>query len=185
MTQSVDTRGDGADKHAIRVVSRRTVLAGAGTAIATTLAGCSILADRLGNMVLEEVNVFNGTGEQISGSIEIVGPSDETVLAESFDIEPSENGGDAGNESENADSDESAGIETYGNVWQDAGEYDVTVELDEGFEIDGETSATETVTIENSDEEMLAVFLGGEESTGIHFTVGESLTDFEDANEAV
>lgn len=187
MNQSADVHEGDADEHAVRTVSRRTVLAGAGTAVAISLAGCSMLADQLGEMVLEDVNVFNGTGEQISGTLEVVGPDGETVLSESFDIEASEEegDGDGGNEDESTDAEvETEGGETYADVWQDAGEYEVTVELDDGFEIGGETSAEETVTIDDPDEEMLAVFLGGEEGSGIHFTTGNSLSDFDDSSDA-
>lgn len=185
MKQSTDIHDGDADDRAVRAVSRRTVLAGTGTAVAISLAGCSMLADQLGDMVLEDVNLFNGTGEQISGTIEVVGPDGETALSESFDIEASAEDGNGGNESESTDGEvETEGGETYADVWQDGGEYEVTVELDDGYEIDGETSAEETVTIDDPDEEMLAVFLGGEEGSGIQFTTGNSLTDFEDSSDA-
>lgn len=186
MRQSVNTNG-AASTGTTQRLSRRSMLAGVATVGAISVAGCSMLADRLGDMVLEDVNVFNGTGEQVSGTLEVVGPDGETVLSESFDIDASEEDGDGGNESESTDSGvetETEGGETYADVWQDAGEYAVTVELADEFEIDGETSAEETVAIDEPDDEMLAVFLGGEEGSGIHFTTGNSLTDFEDSSDA-
>ncbi|NUC73824.1 hypothetical protein HTZ84_16200 [Haloterrigena sp. SYSU A558-1] len=109
-----------------RLCSRRTfIAAGSATALAS-LAGCSAVADFLADMALQEVNVFNGADESVSGTIEVVDPDDETVLEETFDLEAS---------SEDDESDENTeATAQYDDVWTDSGDYEVTVALDDPLE---------------------------------------------------
>jgi len=147
--------------------SRRQFLAASGTAVLTTVAGCSRLANFIADQILEDVNVFNETAQQHSGSIKVTGPAGETVLDDSFDLSSSE--------SENDDNDSTA---VFADVWTEAGSYDATLELD--TDIDGRSQATDTVTITAPDEEMLAVVLGVESmEESIGFRVGEDLSGFQ------
>ena len=148
--------------------SRRQFLAASGTAVLTTVAGCSQLANFIADQILEDVNVFNETAQQRSGSIKMTGPAGDTVLDDSFDLSSSE--------SEDNDDDSTA---VFADVWTEAGSYDATLELD--TDIDGRSQATDTVTITAPDEEMLAVVLGAESmDEPIGFRVGEDLSGFQD-----
>ncbi|WP_226039982.1 hypothetical protein [Natrinema sp. DC36] len=106
-----------------RLCSRRTFIAAGSTTALVSLAGCSAIADFLADMALQEVNVFNGADQSVSGSIEIVDPDDETVLEETFDLEeePEE-------DEETGDSNEA--LAQYDDVWTATGDYEVTVALD-------------------------------------------------------
>lgn len=147
--------------------SRRQFLAASGTAVLTTIAGCSRLANFIADQILEDVNVFNETAQQRSGSIKLTDPAGETVLDDSFDLSSSE--------SEDDDNDSTA---VFPDVWTEAGSYDATLELD--ADIDGQSEATDTVTITDPDEEMLAVVLGDESmDEPIGFRVGEDLSSFQ------
>jgi len=147
--------------------SRRQFLAASGTAVLTTIAGCSRLANFIADQILEDVNVFNETAQQRSGSIKLTDPAGETVLDDSFDLSSSE--------SEDDDNDSTA---VFADVWTEAGSYDATLELD--TDIDGRSQATDTVTITAPDEEMLAVVLGVESmEESIGFRVGEDLSGFQ------
>ncbi|SFS54308.1 hypothetical protein [Halostagnicola kamekurae] len=152
--------------------SRRTFLATSGATVLAATAGCTTVVDFIGDQLLEEVNVFNETNRKIAGSITIESPAGETVLDGTFDLISSEN--DDGTSSE----DDGQSVATYDDVWDGAGDYEATVRVD-GTEIDGQAQASETVTIDDPDELMLAAALGsGEVDEPIGFRVGESLSDF-------
>lgn len=51
---------------------RRQILVASGTALLTSLAGCSAVRDFTSDVALNEVNVFNMAGQQLQGSIEVV-----------------------------------------------------------------------------------------------------------------
>ena len=62
-------------------------------------------------------------------------------------------------------------------MWTETGSYEVRVSF-EGTEIDGTSQASDTVTIQDTDEEMLGIALGAEsEEEPIAFRVGESFTE--------
>lgn len=162
-------------------ISRRRFLA-AGTATATVaIAGCARIADWIADQVLEDVNVFNETGRRVEGTIRVDTADGESRLDESFVLEPSDEGtqNSSSNESESAGDDgeaENQGLGTYADVWSESGEYAVSIELK--APIEGETSASETITIDNADEEMLLVPLGAEEvEKPIEFRVGDGFSD--------
>ncbi|WP_226039625.1 hypothetical protein [Natrinema sp. DC36] len=166
MQQRTDTGSNG--EHGIETsrVTRRSTLIGVGTMAATGLAGCSARA----NERLEDVAVFNETDEPIDGTIDIIGPDDEIALSDAFDV---------ASHDEEADVDSNASA-SYEGVWGTIGDYDVSVQLADGFDIDGKTRANETVTIEDTDSALLAVVLGSDDRDDeIGFAVGERWTDFE------
>ena len=147
--------------------SRRQLLAAGGTAVLTTVAGCSRLANFIADQVLEDVNVFNETAQRQSGTIQVTGPAGESVLDDSFDLSPSE--------SEDDDNDSTA---VFADVWTETGSYTASLTLD--GDVDGQSEATETVTIRDPDDEMLAVVLGEESiDEPIGFRVAEDLTGFQ------
>ena len=149
--------------------SRRSFLAAGGTAVLAATAGCSSVIDSLANRLLEQVNVFNETDRRVEGSIVVVDPAGEPVLDTTFDLASRESGDGSSNA-------------TYDDVWGEAGAYEATLELTD-TEIDGQSSASETVTIDDPDEQMLAVALGSSEvEEPIGFRVGTSLSEFAGGN---
>jgi hypothetical protein len=146
-------------------LSRRQFLAAGGATATAAVAGCTEGAiNWVAGHVLEEVNVFNATNSSVEGAISVVGPDDETHLDEEFDV-----AGDGGS------GDEDDG-RTYDDAWADAGSYEVSVDLES--EVDGVSEATEAVSIEDPDDDMLMILLGSDDiEEAIAFSVGDSFTD--------
>jgi len=147
--------------------SRRSFLAATGVATATAMTGCTGLLDFVGNQVLGHVNVFNGIDQRVSGSITVSGPDGETLLDETFELVSS-----------NTESSDGQSSAVFDDVWSGAGSYEASVELDDAT-IDGESQATGTVEITDTDEQMLAVVLGVPDTEEpIAFRVGTSFSEF-------
>ncbi|MBP1922926.1 hypothetical protein J2751_001942 [Halorubrum alkaliphilum] len=152
--------------------SRRRLLAAGAAAASVGLAGC---ADTIGNLiaefVLDDVNLLNETDRVLTGSITVTDPDGETVLDESFDLEPA------------ADEDEETNEESqavYSDLFETAGEYGFTVELADD-EIDGETGAELVGEISDPDEEHAVVVMGADEFTAaFELFVIEEFTDLGD-----
>ena len=161
--------------------SRRSFIAASGTAVLAATAGCTAVVDFIGDRLLKEVNVFNEINRPVAGSIVVTDPDGDTALDETFDLAASDDedeGSNSGSDNGSSSGDDDQSLAVYGDVWTGSGSYEVSVELD-GTEIDGQSQASGTVTINNPDEEMLAVALGsGEMDEPIDFRVGESLSDF-------
>lgn len=155
-------------------IGRRRFLAVGAGVTAVSLAGCSTVADFLAGLVLEDVNVINAADHEISGAITITDPDDERVLDEQFDLSPDDDSDDGDVDSE------SQGV--YEDVFTDAGEYAVSVELDD--EVDGETEAEETVEVAEPEDEHVIVLIGTEDEEGpILVTVIEEFSDLEELEE--
>lgn len=75
------------------------------------------------------------------------------MLDEPFDLVPAE-ASDAGDDEKNA-------AVTYDDVWTDAGAYEVSIELG-NTDIEGTTGTSETVSIADTEAEMLGSTLGPE-----------------------
>lgn len=136
-------------------LGRRRFIAAAGATASVALAGCATVVDFLAGMVLDDVNLMNGTDQVLTGSIVVRNPDDETVLDDSFEVEPDEDDED----DSGPDPDEESQA-VFGDVFDDPGEYTVEIELDEDSAIDGETEATLTATVDDPEEEHLVVLLG-------------------------
>lgn len=135
-----------------------------------SIAGCSTVVDFIGSQVLEDVNILNQLNRAVSGSVEVVDPTGDSVLDETFEVPSKESSGESN-------------VLAYDDVWRSAGDYQISVELTD-VELEGVSQANETVSIENTDEEMVAVAVGsGEENEPIAIRVGESLSDFGQTNE--
>lgn len=151
-------------------LSRRRLL-GAGVAVGIGgLAGCTQVANYIAGLVLEDVNLFNETDQQLTGSIIITDPEDSTVLDELFVIEPDDDDED--------EIDEESGA-AYSDVLTVAGSYTVTVELDDS--VDGVTTAETSVVVEDPAEEHVIVVFGADdldETVGV--VVIEEFTDIGD-----
>jgi hypothetical protein len=137
---------------------------GAGAFVLTSaVAGCAGVLNQIADQLLEEVNVLNDTDRDRSGSI-LVAADGETLLDREFALSGSD--GDEDN----------ANIGTYADIWTGEGSYGIEIELSES--IDGQSEASETVTIDDPDEEMLLVGLGLQDADQpIVFRVGTSFTD--------
>lgn len=153
-----------ADSHS--TLSRRRLLAAGGTAAVTAVAGCSAIVNFIGDQFLEDVNIFNETDRELSGTITVVGPSDETRLEESFEVATT-------------DSNDEGNIGTFADVWTEAGSYEVTLELDE--DVEGRSMASETVSVTDTGDEMLGIRVGSDEvDEPFEFEIADDLTDLQD-----
>src|SRR6056297_1487537 len=132
----------GSDCTGVRAtVSRRRVLAmGAGT-LAVATAGCTRLSELVVDRVVGDVNVFNTTGEPVTGSLTLTDPDGETLLDVELDLT----------------SDGDDGI--YEDTLTTAGTYAISVSFETD---DGSASGADSGTIEirDPDEEHVVVFLG-------------------------
>ncbi|SEH53985.1 hypothetical protein SAMN05192561_105126 [Halopenitus malekzadehii] len=156
--------------------SRRRYLAACGVGLFGSTAGCTTIVDSLADLALGDVNLFNETEDVLTGTVTITGPGDESVLSESFELPPESDDDDT---DENNDED---GVTAYEDVWTEPGTYEASVELDSESEVQGESTASESISIDNTSEEMLAIAFGMEEvDDAIGFIVGESLSDFAQA----
>jgi hypothetical protein len=156
--------------------SRRRVLACGGATLVAGTAGCTTIVNRLADLALGDVNLFNETDDMLAGTVTITDSADEAVLSESFELPP------ASDDDDPDDEDDDDGMTAYDDVWTDPGTYEARVELDSGSTVQGESTATASIEIEDTSEEMLAIGFGVDGfDDGIGFTVGESLSEFAQA----
>lgn len=151
-------------------VTRRRALAIGGSAVLASLAGCSTVLNAIGDQVFEQVNILNQLSQEVSGTIGVTDPDGETVLDTDFDV-PS------------TDSDGDSNIVAYADVWTATGSYQVEMELTD-TQVGGVSQVSQQVQISDTEEEMIAISIGsGEESEPIAIRVGESFSDFGQANQ--
>lgn len=133
--------------------------------MSTAIAGCSTVVNILGDQILEDVNIFNQLNRDVSGTIEVIAPDGDSVLDESFSLPPVETDGESN-------------TVTYSDVWTDSGKYDVELALT-NTEIESTSQASESIRITDTDEQMTAIALGGQEGDEqIAIRVGKEITDF-------
>jgi hypothetical protein len=158
-------------------LDRRTVLAAGLSAGTVALAGCSNVANFLGDLALSDLNLFNGTDRRLAGHATVTGPSGETVHDQDFELTAE------GQSGQNNDGEDEANFEPYDDVLTDEGEYTVSLELADGESIDGVSQAEATVEVTDPDEEHIVVFLEPEErADAIYIDVIDKLTDLEEGN---
>lgn len=156
--------------------SRRQFLACSGAVLTAGTAGCTGIVNSLADLALGDVNVFNETNDTLTGTVTITDSADETVLSESFELPP------ASDDDDDPEEDTEDGMTAYEDIWTDSGTYEASVELDGDSTVQGESTGSESISIDDTSEEMLAIVLGGEEfDDTIGFTVGESLSDLAQA----
>lgn len=132
--------------------TRRRLLAAGGATALTGLAGCTGIINSIAGAILEDINVLNGTDQERNGTVTVVDQNGETQLEESFTVAPSNNG--------DGETAEPSSTPTYSEVFTDAGEYTVRVELDSPI---NETSRREaTVTVDNPEEQHIIIGLGAD-----------------------
>lgn len=156
--------------------SRRRFLAGGGAVLLASTAGCTSMIDDIADLALGDVNLFNETGTVLTGSLTIVGPADETVLSESFELPPESADDDP------PDEEEEDGMLAYDDVWTDSGAYDASIELDDESRVQGVSTASAAISVDDTSEEMLAIGFAAEGfDDAIGFSVAESLSEFAEA----
>ena len=150
--------------------TRRRLLAVGGATALTGLAGCMDALNAVAGAILEDVNVLNGTDQERSGTVTVVGPGGDTQLEESFTVAPSESDDEDG---------ESSSTPTYGDVFTESGEYTVAVELESAI---NETSSREaTVTVNDTENQHIIVGLGADDApTPIEVLVIDEFSDLAD-----
>lgn len=138
--------------------SRRQVLVGGSAVLGTaSLSGCSELFELIEDFVLDDVHIFNETDDQRSGEIMIKDADGEEVIDEplTFDLEEQDDDDD--------DNGEAFG-EVYEDIWEEDGEYTVTVTLDEESAINGTTEVEEEIELTDIEEEHLMIYLFDQET---------------------
>lgn len=151
-------------------VTRRKALAIGGSAALVSTAGCSTVLNAIGDRVLEQVNILNQLGQEVSGTVEVTDPAGETVLDTEFDVPSTESDGDSN-------------IVAYGDVWTDTGSYRVEMALTD-TQVGGVSQISQQVRISNTQEEMIAISIGtGDEDEPIAVRVGESFSEFGRTNQ--
>jgi len=152
-------------------LSRRRLLAAGTTVAAVGLAGCTRAINYIAGLALDDVNLFNETDQRLTGSVAVTDPQGEAVLGEEFEIEPDD---------EDDEDDEESGA-AYGDVLTEAGEYTVSVVLDDDSAVDETTEAQATVEVDDPDEEHIIVVFGADDlDEPIGILVIEEFTDIAD-----
>jgi len=159
------------------MLTRRRVLTTTASAGVVSLAGCATLVDYIGDMLLEDVNVFNGTERELTGSIEVVDPAGDTVLEETFAVEPDEDDDTDEDHDDDGPSEDDSSV-VYADVFTEPGAYTVSVTLDEDSAIDDVTDVDQTVDVTDTDDEHIAVLLGSDvPSEPVMIVVIETFSD--------
>lgn len=120
---------------------RRFLTATAATGV-ISLAGCSGIVEDLAKQALGDVNITNDTDQEVTITVVIEDGSGTVVFDESVTLSPS---GETSEDQENQPS------QSFNEVWESTGEYDVRAETEGG------ESATKTVTIEDTNNALLVV----------------------------
>jgi hypothetical protein len=165
------------DGAASPTLGRRGFLAAGLGAGAVALAGCSNVVNFFGNIALSDLNVFNGTDQQLTGHASVTDPSGETVHDQDFELAPE---GESGQDNSG---EEEGNFEPYEDVFTEEGEYTIAIELAAGETVDGVGQAEDTVRVTAPDDEHIVAFLGSEEGhDGIYIDVINKLTDLDDGD---
>ncbi len=180
MKRQAVSRDEPSSKTASRIdrvgdrLGRRRLLAAGASVAAVGMAGCTQVANYVAGLVLEDVNLFNQTSQQLTGTITVTDPAGETVLNDSFDIQPETDDEAEANETENgSDTDGTEDIveeesgATYGDVFTEAGKYTISATLDDDSAVDGETAAERSVDVADPAEEHIVVVFGADDFDGV------------------
>lgn len=147
---------------------RRKFLGGIAITGTAGLAGCTDIVNWVADQALGDVNIFNETNESLTGEIDITAPEGSSALSGEFNLE-----------AQSEDGPNAEATRTYEDVWESAGEYRVDVQLDEGYEVRGQSSVETGVTIDDPDEQMLAIGFGApDRSDGIAVVVATEWSGF-------
>lgn len=128
-------------------LSRRRLLgAGAGVFVGT-LAGCTRLSEYIADYVVGDVNLFNLSGDRLTGPLTLVDPDGDAVLDEDVTLAP-----------ESGDKDGEPSV-IYEDSLTTAGEYELTFDLDATGPSDRSVvTAAERLQITDPGPEKIVVF---------------------------
>lgn len=150
-------------------LSRRRLLAATATGSLAATAGCATIVDTLADQILEDVNIFNGTGSPRTGGITVTGPTGETILDTEFAVEA------------DTDDEETDSSVAFADVFDGTGGYGVAVDLASEDGIRGETEFETDLEVDAPEEEHIIVGLTpGEENDPFEVFVIEQFTDIGD-----
>lgn len=125
-------------------LTRRELL-GTGGIGAVALAGCTSASEVFADRLTGDLNLFNTSDTQVTGSLELSGPDGERLLEESFDLPPDDN----------PDNREPAAI--YEDLFSASGDHRFTITaVADGQEYDRSTA----VSVSAPGEEKLVVLAG-------------------------
>lgn len=131
-----------------------------------TVAGCDGGVEGFVDWVLsgtgfEKVNVANGSDRPVSGTLTVADPVGRQVLADSFQLEPDE----GGSFQVNLTVEDEPALATYNAAFQEAGSYDVSLELDEP--LDGARSFEKMVEVSAPEKQRLLVVLAPDDEAAV------------------
>jgi hypothetical protein len=138
---------------------RRFLMATATTALAAT-AGCARLAEFVASSIFKQVNVVNNSDQRVSGTVTVTDPGGEQVLNETFDLLTQEAAQNQ-TETDQTETESGSAAARYDDVFTTTGEYEVAVSLDDSIE--GGSEASETVSVSDTEDTNVAVFLGADD----------------------
>ncbi|WP_181686974.1 twin-arginine translocation signal domain-containing protein [Halorhabdus salina] len=154
-----DRTGDGTVR-----LSRRTFLAGCGTAGLAGLTGCLDTITAVGDSVLKELVVFNNRAAPIDGTLTVDAPTGTRILERSFDLD-----------ARSAEMTNGEAMVVYGDVWRDSGRYRIVIERDDSNRRE-DTRIERSVRIEDPSQQKLGVVF--EEGTDrVNMTVAPSFDE--------
>ena len=154
-----------------RRLPRRQLLATSVAVGTAVTAGCAAVADVIGDIALEDVNILNGTAQTRNGAVSVTGPDGSTLLEESFLVEPEE---------EEVEEDRTDSWLAYPEIFDGAGTYTVGIDLDAADSIQGVDERELAVDVTDPAEEHIIVgFTPGERNDPIEIFVIEAFTDIE------
>lgn len=126
------------------------------------LGGCddtmfrNIVYDIFSGVGFEDLNIVNGTTEEVSGSFVVARLDGEQMFEKQFRVKPGETGPQL-----NLSVEDDRAVTTYGGVFSEAGSYDISATLDNP--IGGSTALRDTVEITKPDEQHVLVVLDASE----------------------
>lgn len=164
-------RSGSSRRRAVESVTRRELVAAGAGALAVGVAGCTRLSEFVVDRVVGDVNVFNTTGERVTGSLELVDPDGDAVLDAELAL-AAEDGGD----------EEPAAI--FEDTLTTAGAYGIDARVATVGGANEDASVRRDLEIRDPDEEMIVLFLGTEYTEElITITVVEDFSELEDTLE--
>lgn len=139
--------------------SRRQVIVGGSAVLGTaSLSGCSAILDWVEDFVLSDVHIFNQTDDQRSGEIMIEDSDGEAVIDDPLTFDLKEEDDDSDDENGEAFG------EVYDDIWEEDGEYTVTVTLDEESAINDTDEVETEIELSDIEEEHLMIYLFNQET---------------------
>lgn len=123
--------------------SRRGFLLGSAAVGTVALAGCMGVLDLFFDP--DDVMLANNTDEEVRGSVTVTNRDESQILDERFELDQFDSDDDATG---------------YEDVLQQSGTYSVSIELDDGYAVDGTAHLPRDVDIHDPEDEGILVVFG-------------------------